>query len=74
MSCIVAFIPLSARSTSSVWLVQPENIFVRNGVFKIGDMVAAGYCRQGLSRGSWTCARSKQETVTADAMSYVEAV
>ena len=22
----------------SVWLVQPENIFVKNGVFKIGDM------------------------------------
>ena len=21
-----------------VWLVQPENIFVKNGVFKIGDM------------------------------------
>ena len=38
MSCIVAFTPLSARPTSSVWLVQPENIFVKNGVFKIGDM------------------------------------
>ena len=39
-------------------------------VFKIGYMYGTGYCHQGLSRGSWTCVRSKQGTT--DVIPYVK--